>query len=60
MTTKKQFLALIQKRYGTYSVNDFTKKCYEIALSHQSFFFDILTGVVDEYYTEQEENLNRG
>lgn len=53
MTTKKQFLAEIQKKYGLYSVNEFTKKCYEFALHHKEFFFDVLTGVTDEYYTDQ-------
>lgn len=60
MITKKKYLADVQKKYGVYSVNEFTKKCYECALKHTDFFFEVLTGVVEVYYTEQEENLSRG
>lgn len=59
MITKKQFLTDIQNKYGLYSVNEFTKKCYECALRHKDFFFDVLTGVIDQYYTSQEENKYR-
>lgn len=51
MSTKKKLLVEIQQKYGLYSVNEFTKKCYEYALAHKDFFFDVLTGVLGEYYT---------
>lgn len=57
--TKKQCLFAVQEVYGVHSVNDFTKKCYELAVSHKDFFFDVLTGVVDQYYTDQEKSKYR-
>lgn len=60
MVTKKQCLFSAQQMFGTHAVNDFTKKCYDCATKHKDFFFDVLTGVVDQYYTEQEENNSRG
>lgn len=59
MITKKKYLFDVQQKYGTYAANEFTKKCYEIALAHKDFFFDVLTGSVYQYYTEQSENKYR-
>lgn len=59
MKTKKQYLFDLQQKFGIYSVNEFTKKCYDCALRHKDFFFDVLTGVVDQYYTEDSMNRER-
>lgn len=57
--TKRSLLDSVRKKYGVYSVNEFTKKCYELAASYKDFFFDVLTNVIEQYYIEQEENKNR-
>lgn len=59
MTTKKQYLFDVQQKFGVHAVNEFTKKCYDCAARHKNFFFDVLTGVVEHYYTDQEENKYR-
>lgn len=49
--TKKDLLQKCCALYGSYSVNEFVKKCLSLSVAYKDFFFDILTGVVEASYS---------
>jgi hypothetical protein len=50
MITKKKCLSDVQQKFGMSAVNEFTKKCYDLAFRYDGFFFDVLTGVLESFY----------
>lgn len=56
--TKRELLSTVQLRYGKYAVNDFIKSCLQLSLNHRDYFFDVLTGVVDAFYSDSEDHVS--
>lgn len=58
--TKKVLLKKCQDKFGLYATNDLIKATLSLALADSEYFTDMVTGVVDTFYTHpsKPENLS--
>lgn len=54
MSTKKELLSDVQHKFGMSATNEFVKKCFDLSMRHNDFFFDVLTGCVELMYTDRD------